>query len=75
MGRARIKKNALRNPVIGARILGNTNTSRALSQAHLTTVSVVSAITWVVLVLATGVGSVETEGKLGINELHDTTRR
>lgn len=69
-----MKKNAFKNPVIGARIDGNTRTSRTLSHAHLKTVSVVSAITWVVLVLAAGTGSLDILGKLGIKELHDIGR-
>lgn len=37
--------------------------------------AVVSAITCVVLVLATGAGSFDTVGKLGISELHEVRSR
>ena len=74
-GSARIKKNAFKKPVIGDLMLGNTRTRRTESQAHLKTVSVVSAITCVVLVLATGAGSLDIDGKLGTSELHEVTRR
>ena len=74
-GSARIKKNAFKNPVIGALMLGNTKTNTMESHAHCQTVSVVSANTCVVLVLATGAGSLDIDGKLGNNELHEVTKR
>lgn len=75
-GSARIKKNAFKKPVIGALMLGNTSTRRTESHAQRKTVSVVSAITCVVLVLATGAGSLlDIDGKLGTSELHEVTRR
>ena len=74
-GSARIKKNAFKNPVIGALMLGNTKTNTMESHAHCQTVSVVSASTCVVLVLATGAGSLDIDGKLGNNELHEVTKR
>jgi len=57
--------------VMGALILGNTNTRIMEIQAHSHMFAVVSAITCVVLVLATTGSLLDMVGRLGINELHD----
>tara|TARA_R110000824_G_scaffold135156_1_gene298251 strand:- start:1314 stop:1589 length:276 start_codon:yes stop_codon:yes gene_type:complete len=64
-----MKNNAFKNPVIGALMLGNTKTKTIEIHAHSHILAVVSAITCVVLVLATGAGSLDMVGRLGINEL------
>ena len=71
-GNAKIKNNAFKKAVMGALMLGNTNTRIMEIHAHSHIFAVVSAITCVVFVLATGVGSLDIVGKLGINELQDT---
>ena len=60
---------------MGDLMLGNTNTRMIEIQAHSHILAVVSAITCVVLVLATGAGSLDMVGKLGINELHEVKSR
>ena len=57
-------------------MLGNTKTRTMDIQAHSQTLAVVSAITWVALVLAAGAGSLLVIlGRLGISELHDISER